>query len=69
MLRSLRSLTLLGSLGLASWACAPPTAATPYPGDAPAEGEPIVAAEAPRDDVVRFLDREGKWIGLTGHSD
>lgn len=49
-----RSLSLLV---LAS-ACAPPTAAAPYPSEAPVEGEPIVEQSASTEDVVRFFDRE-----------
>jgi dipeptidyl aminopeptidase/acylaminoacyl peptidase len=55
----LRSLIGLGLFGLGLFGgCAPPTAATPYPSESPAEGEPIVAADEARDDVVHFLDRE-----------
>jgi dipeptidyl aminopeptidase/acylaminoacyl peptidase len=46
---------------LASVACAPPNAATPYPSEAPPEGEVTQTVEAPSPDVVRYFDRE---IGL-----
>jgi hypothetical protein len=39
-------------------ACAPPTAALPYPAQAAAEGEPVAAESAAPTDVVRYFERE-----------